>query len=180
MVDQKPKKEPAQIKPRKEMITPSSGLKINWKGMVELDELYKAIKSWLEEKGFFKEEESEKRYVERRFPGFKHIEIRWETRKKESSYVTDCINLNFLMIAVSEAEVQLPNGVKKKMQKGDFGITITSYLELGGKGWEEMKALEKFYYNNVMRKKINVSGAGLYNKTVKLQAMIKEFFEKYQ
>lgn len=165
------------LKPRRELVTPSSGLKIKWKGVVELDELYKAMKNWLEEKGFFREEDAEKRYVERRFPGFKNIEIKWETSKEENSYVKHCINVNFLMLAVSEIEVQQPNGAKKKMNKGDFEVLITSYLELGGKEWAEMGAFEKFYYNNITRKRINTYMADLYDKTMKFHSMIKAYFE---
>ncbi len=166
---------------RIENITPKSGIKVKWKGMVDLDELYKAMKIWLEEKEFFDENKSEVRYVERRFPGFKHIEINWKTKKTENIYITHHIDVNFLLLAVSETEVQLSSGQKRKLHKGDFEIIIMSYLELGdkagGKEWEAMGPMEKFYYNIIMRRRIDTHMTDLYDKTMKFQSMIKEFFE---
>jgi hypothetical protein len=161
----------------KEYVTPSSGLKLKWKGVIDLEELYKEMKRWLEDKGFFKEETSEKKYVERRYPGGpKSIEIRWETQKGVSDYFRYNINVSFLLIGVSEAEKQLENGAKKKMHKGDFEIKITAYVTTGSKEWDNMGSFEKVYYNLIVVNRIDGYKADLYDKVYKFHSMIKEFF----
>ncbi|MBU1203622.1 MAG: hypothetical protein KKG60_00960 [Nanoarchaeota archaeon] len=162
-----------------EYVTPPRGIKLKWKGMLDLDLLYKEIKRWLEDKGFFKEQTSEKKYTERKYPGgIKNVYINWKNENKVSDYFRYHIDVDFLLLGISDVELQLPDGNKKKVQKGDFEIKIMAYVQTGSEEWDKMKALEKMYYNLIIRRRLEAYQRDLYDKTYKFQVMIKDFFIK--
>lgn len=163
----------------KEWVTPPGGLKLKWKGVLDLNELYKQMKIWLEDKGFFDDVSSEKRYDDTRFAGgVKNLSITWNTKKPASNYFTHHINVAFLIIGMSDVEVQLPNGAKEKMKKGSFEIKIVGYVQTGSKEWDKLGPFEKIYYNLIIRKRLDTALNDLYGKVYKFQAMIKNFFIK--
>jgi len=155
-------------------VTPSRGIKIKMKGIVDMPELYRFMKRWLEDKGLVKDESLEKKYVERIKGNTKQTEIVWECEKTVSDYVKYKVRITFLLIGISEIEVD-QEGKKLKLMKGDFMIEISGYVEEGSESWESLGPLTKIYEKLIGKSRINNYKAELYNKIYSFQEAIKEF-----
>ena len=154
-------------------ITPRGGIKIKWSGPSDLKELYRQMKIWLEDNGFATEKSLEKKYVQMIKPYGKDIFILWEAGKDISDYFSYKINVEFLWVAVKDVEVQEKN-IKRKLSKGTLEIRIIAYIEYGRK-WETMGVLNKFYYRNIAKSRLENHVKGFYNIVYKFQKMIKDF-----
>ena len=75
---------------------------------------------------------------------------------------------------MSDVEIQQPDGVKRKMQKGKFEMRINSYIERTDK-WDELKGFQKLYYELTIRKRIDEYIKELYNKSTGFHSYIKQF-----
>ena len=157
----------------KYFITPSSGIKIKWGQATDLKELYRQMKIWLEDKGFAKEDSLEKKYVEMVKPYGKDTYILWEGGKEVSDYFSYKIRIEFLLVAMQDAEVMEGN-IKRKLTKGTLEIRIIAYIEYG-KNWENLGQLSKFYHKLIGKQRLRNYADDLYDKTYKFQKMIKDF-----
>ncbi len=156
-------------------LTPSGGIKVRWVGTTDFAELYRFIKNWLEDRGFVKEERDlERKYVERRSGGAKLLEIAWHGEQKISEYYKLNMDVTFLIIGVTEIEAQIGD-VKRKLDKGDFEIRISSNVEITDDKWNQYSLLKKIYFRIVARKRLPVYKREIYIKTYELQDAIKEF-----
>ena len=155
-------------------VTPSRGIKVRMKGIVDMPELYKFMKRWLEDKGFAKDESLEKKYVERIKGNTKQTEIIWECGKTISDYVKYKIRVTFLLMGISETELD-QEGKKIKLMKGDFIIEISGYVEEGSESWESLGPLTRIYEKLIGKSRINNHKIDLYKKIYSFQEAIKEF-----
>lgn len=150
-------------------------LKIKWEGITDFSELYKYMKLYFEDIGYADEKNLEEKYIEKMKPeGKKQLEISWHGEKKKSEFFKFYIELNILILGMSDIEIQQPDGVKRKMQKGIFEIRIISYIKRTDK-WDELKGLQKLYYALTIRKRIDEYIKELYDKSVGFHAYIKNF-----
>ncbi len=157
-------------------VTPPSGIKIRFIGTVDMARLYKIMKLYLEDRRFAKNQELEKNYIERVKANGKQIEAVWECSNGVSDYFKYKIKISFLLIGVNEVEVQKEN-FKIKMYKGDFQITIVSYVEQGSETWDSLGLLTKIYQKLVAKNRLDSYINDLYDETLKFQNYIKNFLE---
>lgn len=148
--------------------------KIRWVGTTDFPELYKYMKLWLEDNGYADERNLEKKYVERIKPeGKKQIEVKWHAEKEKGEFFTYNIDVTILVLGMSNVEVQ-EEGIKKKIQKGDFEMRVTSYLK-STKKWNELHGIQGLYYEMFIRKRIDVYLEEVYNKSSAFFSYIKSF-----
>ena len=163
------------IKMEKFYITPKGGLKIRFQGAADFGNVYKFMKLWLEDRGFADEKSLETKYTERRFGERKNLEIHWKGVHKISNYVSYHIEVTFLLLGLSETEVQIGD-IKRKLDKGDFELKIIGHIQYGTKDWEQYSFIEKIYYNLIMRKRLDDYKYDFYTVLYKFVDFIKERF----
>ena len=163
------------IKMEKFYITPKGGLKIRFQGAADFGNLYKFMKLWLEDRGFADEKSLETKYTERRFGERKNLEIHWKGVHKISNYVSYHIEVTFLLLGISETEVQIGD-IKRKLDKGDFELKIIGHIQYGTKDWEQYSFIDKIYYNLIMRKRLDDYKYDFYTVLYKFVDFIKERF----
>ncbi len=154
-------------------VTPPSGIKIKWGDPTDLKELYRQMKIWLEDNSFTEESSLEKKYVEMVKPYGKDIFILWNAGKGVSDYFSYKINIEFLLFATNEVEVQ-EGSIKRKLTKGTLQITIISYIDYG-KNFESLGLLNKIYYNLIAKSRLKDYAEDLYSKVYNFQRFIKDF-----
>lgn len=148
--------------------------KIKWEGITDFLELYKYMKLYLEDIGYAREENLEQKYIERVKPeGKKQLEIRWHGTKKKSEFFEYNIDMTILILGMSEVEIE-KEGVKRKMQKGIFEMRISSYITTTNK-WDELKGLQRLYYDLTIRKRIDEYKLELYQKSTGFHSYVKNF-----
>ena len=163
------------IKMEKFYITPKGGLKISFQGAADFGNVYKFMKLWLEDRGFADEKSLETKYTERRFGERKNLEIHWKGVHKISNYVSYHIEVTFLLLGLSETEVQIGD-IKRKLDKGDFELKIIGHIQYGTKDWEQYSFIDKIYYNLIMRKRLDDYKYDFYTVLYKFVDFIKERF----
>src|SRR3990167_8204038 len=162
------------IKMEKFYITPKGGLKIRFQGAADFGNVYKFMKLWLEDRGFADEKSLETKYTERRFGERKNLEIHWKGVHEISNYVSYHIEVTFLLLGLSETEVQIGD-IKRKLDKGDFELKIIGHVKVGEGEWNDYTFLERVYYNLVVRKRIEEYKQDYYIILYKFVGYIKEF-----
>ena len=158
-------------------LTPSfpQGIKIRWVGTTDFAELYRFMKFWLEDRGFVNDERDlERKFIERRTGGAKLLEIWWQAGFKVSEYYKYNMYITFLVIGATEVEAQIGD-VKRKLDKGDFEIRISSSVERLDEEWNKFGLLKKIYFRLVARKRLPTYKREIYIKTYEFQDAIKEF-----
>ena len=149
-------------------------------GLIELDNFYTWLKRWFEFELDWKDT-NEEYYRETIIgEGLKNIEMLWTVKKKISSYFSYVVHVKFLLIAVSDAEIQV-EGRRRKAQKGDFEVKLMSYVEtdpkkVGERGSMFRKVLEKL----ILKKGIERHKLLLFQKITKLNDEMKEIFKQYE
>ena len=160
------------IVPKK--ITILDDQKIKWEGITDFPELYKYMKLYLEDIGYANERDLERKYIERVKPeGKKQLEIKWHSKKKKSEFFEYNIDMTILILGMSEVEIE-KEGVKRKMQKGIFEMRISSYITTTDK-WDELKGLQRLYYDLTIRKRIDEYKLELYKKSTGFHSYVKDF-----
>jgi hypothetical protein len=127
---------------------------VKYKGVFDMDALYRVIMRWLEEREYEVYEEL-----------YKHkppeLEIRWWAMCKRTGYIADLIRVWFHGLSLEEVEVMV-NGVPKKMYKGKirvlmWGEVIMDYPDIfGNRKWTTTfeKKLLNFLNNQILRRDI--------------------------
>ena len=156
-------------------VTPETGIRIKYKGVIDLDRLYHSLKDWMEEQGYGKEATLEKKYAERIKPDGKQLEITWETEKKFSDYFTYKLRVDFLILGMNDVEVA-EGGFKKKLQKMRLlEIKITAYISYSSGKWESLGPFSKIYFNLISRQRLKQHYQDFYDKVYAFQEEIKKF-----
>lgn len=133
--------------------------RIKYKGIFDLDGLYKTMALWFKEKRF----ELHERLFKSKPP---EMEVRWEAERKRTSYVRELVFVHVHMWGDYDVEV-IKNGQKKKMANVRMIITITGDVEapysdiFGRPRWTASNIERRFQalmFNWVMQREL----AGLY------------------
>lgn len=158
-------------------LTPKAGLKIRWQGNAGFTDVYKFMKLWLEDRGFADEKTLEKKFTERRFAGgVKNMEIQWQCSKQVSSYFSYNMEVTFLVLGMSDTEVQIGD-VKRKMDRGDFEIRVTAWVGVGTESWEKASFIDKIYFNFIGRRRLEEHKVVYYTLLYQFVDYIKENLE---
>jgi len=99
--------------------------RMTYEGLFSVSEFYKAIDTWLREKGYDK---MEKKNVESITPTGKYIEIELLPWKKTTDYAKNVIKLRIIMSDIKDVEIK-KNDVKVKLNSGKIQIVSDAYLE---------------------------------------------------
>ena len=95
--------------------------RIKYRGMFDLDKLYKAMALWFKERRF----ELHERLYKSKPP---ELEVRWEAERKRTNFARELIFVHMHMWGDYNIEV-IVNGKKKKMAKVRMVITINGDIE---------------------------------------------------
>lgn len=157
-------------------------LKVVYKGLFDISDLYKEIKSWLDHKGYGDENSDfkEETYVERLKGDSKQIEVKWICEKEASDYSKNKITITFFVVGLSDAETDW-KGKKIKTNQGEIEINISSELITNASGkWDPNSLMKKIYEKLIVKDRIQNEMIELYKDTYKLQDTIKTFLELRQ
>ncbi len=138
-------------------------------------EVYNMLFNWLKDHGYTL---TEKMYKEKLSSGGKEILIEWDADKKITDYFKYRINLNWHILTMKDAEVEI-DGKKVKTNKGELEIKFKgTILKDYEKRWED-KPLHKFmrglYEEYVIRKTITEYEDDLEEVTKELITDLKAF-----
>lgn len=98
--------------------------KLKQKGYWNYDELYNMAFHWLKDHGFGLKEAL---YNEKLQANGKEIVITWEAKKKVTDYFVHKITLDWHILGLNDAEVEI-DGKKTKTNKGELEITFKGIL----------------------------------------------------
>lgn len=112
-----------------EMYTVISDMKLEYEGLVNINDLYRVMDKWFREKGYDK---YEKHNVEQHTKEGGEIEIEIEPWKKVSDYAIGYMKIKFLFTNVKDVVV-VREGKKVKMQTARIQINFVTWL---GTDWE--------------------------------------------
>ncbi len=100
-------------------------VRLNYQGLLNVNDFYRVMDKWFREKGFDK---YEKRNVEQVFKEGRQIEIEIEPWKKINDYAKEVMKVVFLFTNVKDVTIE-KDGHKMQMQQGKVAITFMGYLE---------------------------------------------------
>lgn len=157
---------------------PTPDLYIQYKGIMDMQDLYETIADFFRQKKF-KFYEKQQRL---RKPGPFGAEIlyQFEARRKVEDYYEWVVNLAIETFDMHDIEVVMKDGTKKKLAKGRIWMQLTGQVETDyEKAWEKsafLAHLKSFYNKYIIKKKIeSIWWDELYYKIVlRLQALLRE------
>jgi hypothetical protein len=94
-------------------------------GIFDFKETYRVLFEWLYNEGYDVNEILYKEVVQQ--GGTKEVDVFWEATKKISDYFKFFIKVRFHPVQMTSVEVEI-EGVKQKMNKGDFTIEFECVL----------------------------------------------------
>lgn len=150
-----------------------SGLRIRHVGPIDLGAFYTWLQRWFDFNGYWKDA-NEKLYSEVIKPDGKKMEIQWQCKKTRTSYLTFVIDLNFLIVNLSDVEVPVQNK-KIKMQRADYEFRVAAYIDKK----EIPGFIKRIYENLLIRQRIEDYKQELYEDVYKLQAEMKAYLDQY-
>lgn len=123
-------------------------------GTFDFKETYRITYEWLVDQGYDIHELYYKEVVGS--GGAKEVDIRWIATKPISDYFRFSIAIWFHPLAMTSVEVEI-DGVKQKINKGDFTIEINSALEKDyADEWGQnnfLKSLKKIYNMHLVKER---------------------------
>jgi hypothetical protein len=153
-------------------------IRIKFRGMMDLDGLYRFMVRWLKQRRY----EFHETLFKYKPP---ELNIKWRAEKKKSGFVKTCINCEFHVWGEYDIET-LVDGKKKKMANVRFTLSITPELEapyanlFGDKRWNlplERKLL-KFFNEYILKRDFEeLDWDVLWYEVVQYQAAIKEYLK---
>ena len=157
---------------------PTPDLYIQYKGILDMQDLYETIADFFRQKKF-KFYEKQQRL---RKPGPFGAEIlyQFEARRHVEDYYEWIVSLMIETFDMHDVEVVMKDGAKKKMTKGRIWVQLYGKVETDyEKAWEKsafMAHLESFYNKYIIKKKMeSIWWDELYYKIVlRLHALIRE------
>lgn len=114
--------------------------KISQVGYWDYEGVYAMLYNWLKDHGYGLEEKS---YKEKLSGGGKEITIEWEAGKKVTDYFKYKIALNWHILGMKDAEVEI-DGKKTKTNKGELEIVFKGTMIKDYESRWEDKPLHKF------------------------------------
>jgi hypothetical protein len=152
---------------------------IRYKGVLDLEGLYRVIAQWLKSRRFWFHETTYKHKVPSPFGA--EEEIRFVAERKSSEYYRDDISIYFHIWDQQEVEV-IKEGKKQKLIKAKVEIKIQGTLVLDWQGMFDrgpfLQKIRQFMHKHIIKEKIeNIWADELYYRTIKLQAMIKDYID---
>ncbi len=166
-----------------EKLTIVPGIKVKWKGVFSMSDLYKHIKMWLDYQGYGNEDKTfqEEKFVQRMKGDTQQLEIRWYAQKDISDYFAFVIKMGFFVLGLKDVELE-QDGKKIKTQAGEVEIRISSHvLTDRQKKWGEKKgAFQTIYEKFIISNRLDDYKTNLYSKTYALQDEIKNFLTMHQ
>jgi hypothetical protein len=102
-----------------------AGTKIKHSGVFDFKETYRIMFEWLVDQNYDITEKSYKENIGA--GGAKEIEIEWEATRKVADYFKFQLKAAWHIIGMTSVEVEI-DGVKQKMNKGQFELSIKATL----------------------------------------------------
>jgi len=116
--------------------------KIKSEGLFSFKDFYKFCHQWLtDETGL---DIAETKYKEKLSGNEKKIEIEWIGEKEITDYFKFQIKVTFMILRLTDVEVQQPNGAKIKTNKGEVEISTKGNLLRDYEGKFEKNSTQKF------------------------------------
>lgn len=109
--------------------------RVQYSGVFDWDSLYKLIVNWYKDRNF---ELAEKAYKVK--PGGSEIEVAWEGKREETSYVRFKVMTYIHIWDIQDVEI-IDGSTRKKMSKARFLIDCSAQLELD---WQSQYEKTKF------------------------------------
>jgi hypothetical protein len=103
---------------------PIFSTKVKYTGIWDFKQIYRFLYDWFSDNGYKVKESG---YTEKIKPDGKELEIKWEASKKISDYFKFSIKADWLILGMTETEVQ-KEGAKMKMNKGYLEIKFSAVL----------------------------------------------------
>jgi len=149
--------------------------KLTQVGYWNYEEVYHMLYFWLKEHSY---KINENNYKEKLTPAGKEIIIEWEAERKVTDYFKYIIKMNWHILGMKDAEVEI-DGKKTKTNKGEVEIIFRGNLIKDyEKRWEDKpfyKFLRGFYEQYVIRKTIKEYEDDLEDDTKDIVADLKSF-----
>lgn len=158
-------------------------------GVFNLKNLYRATYEWVQEHAWLsyeKDNKFETLYAEERTQNAKKLWIWWRLQKgsltpwKENTYFHYFMNVNFLLLAMTDVEV-VKEGRKIKCQKAEIDIQIKPWIDLDYQDrWAKHPILKHFnnvFVQRIWKRDIEEREKRLLNEAYRLQGMLKKMFE---
>jgi len=155
-------------------------LNVGFEGIMNIRDIYKLIDDWLFGNNYDKVELVNVEYLR---PEGKYIELNLEPYKKVSDFVKNVIKIRIVAKNVKDVDVE-EDGKKRKMQEGNFSMTLTGILETDYEGRWEQKAtifflrvlVDKYIYKFYTDKFEN----GLAKDVKEIATQVKSFLNLYK
>ncbi len=180
---EKPDAGPIPIRKPGEVFSPDANypmyrVRVRYKGVFNLDGLYKKMVQWFK-RGHY---EFQERLYKDKPP---ELEIFWQARRRRTAYLMDVIDVHIHIFDMEPVEV-IERGVKKKLTHARMTITLLPSCETGyadifghqkwGSGFH--RRLMHFYNKYVIKKDIDLAYTdALYYETFRLHAFIKDYLK---
>ena len=163
--------------PDRDTIVGESSVKYN--GVFDMPLLCRRINEWLLRARFGPPKEI--KYVERVKPFGKVIDFVWKTSKKDlDDYIKMEMEIKFLIVGLTEVEVDSPNG-KLKLNKADIIITFSSGLIRNDKKeWADKSLIRRIYEKYIIKDVIERLKINLYKDTEMIVDETKNFLALYR
>ncbi len=158
------------------------GAKVKYKGVFDLELLYKKLREWFLNKGYSDTcEGGEEKYSEKIKPNGKQMEIIWKTGKEvEGGYFKLNISLVFFINGLNEVEVD-KDGKKIKLNNGEIEISFNALLiENANNSWDEHSLMYKIYHKLKLQNNLEEAKIDLYKDTLKIIDEAKSFLNLYK
>jgi len=151
---------------------------IKHKGIFSLDELYKAIKAWLNFEGYGDEKKTfkEELYVERIKGDSKQIEIRWKAEKFAGEYFSYLMRLTYLVVGLQDVELEV-EGKKIGSQKLELELRLDASLIRNRQNKFKNNFIKNIYEKYIIKERIGAHEEAIYKKAYGLANEIKRFLE---
>jgi len=150
--------------------------RIKYKGVFDLDKVYKGAILWFKEHKFEFHETSYKTKPP-------ELELSWIAERKKSGFIKEVIEIHWHMFEQYPVEV-IENGVKKQLYDANFTITMwgaieTDYADIfGEQKWRDSnlkRRMLSFYNRYVVKKELDIMEEDvLYYEMYNLQTVIKK------
>ncbi len=156
--------------------------KIKYKGIFDLNLLYKKLREWVKEAKYSDPAETgETKYAERVKPNGKQLEIVWQTsRKEEGGYFKLTLEIKFFINGLTEVEVER-EGRKIKLDSAEPELYFSSsVIRNADNQWDENSLMFKFYEKYIIPDKIEGFKIDSYKDASKIMDEVKNFFSLYR
>jgi hypothetical protein len=111
---------------------------INYEGLLDVQEFYRALEEWLKQQAYDKKEKITSESITK---DGRHIELELEPWHGFTDYARSMMDIRLVFDGVKDVDVVI-DGVKQRMQKGRVLVMIDAFLETDYEGrWEEKPAM---------------------------------------